>query len=48
MKLHLHSKDKDEKIRELEQDIENNQRSEKEKYDQLLESKRKMESLYDE
>jgi WD40 repeat protein len=48
MKMHLQSKDRDEKLRELEDNIENLQRSEKEKFDALLESKRKMEQQFEE
>ena len=47
MKMHLHLKDRDEKIRELEENIGNLQRTEKEKYNQLLDGKRKMEHLFD-
>jgi hypothetical protein len=40
-------KDRNEKIAELDNNIENLQRSEKEKFDALLESKRKMEQQFE-
>ena len=47
IKTHMQMKEKDDKIRELEDNIDNLQRTEKEKYDILLENKRKMEANYE-
>lgn len=43
----MQMKEKDDKIRDLEENIDNLQRTEKEKYDVLLENKRKMETNYE-
>jgi hypothetical protein len=44
MKLHLHLKDRDEKIRELEESIDILMKTEKEKYETLMDSKKKSET----
>jgi len=48
MKLHLHLKDRDEKIRELEESIDTLMKTEKEKYETLMDSKKKAEAHFDE